>query len=62
MANEHIVTSTHPVGTEYEAPEIRTIGTVHELTLNPQFCLFGKKWGGSDGLEFMGINVPVSSC
>lgn len=47
----------------YEPPVLHEIGSVYELTLarGPR-CFWGKKWGGSDGLEFMGITVPVSSC
>jgi hypothetical protein len=48
----------------YKSPTLVEIGSVHELTLNPRpsRCFWGKKWGGTDGLEFMGITVPVSSC
>jgi hypothetical protein len=49
-----------PLGTEYEAPKLVEIGGVYELTLNG--CFFDKKWGGSDGLHFGPINIPVSSC
>jgi hypothetical protein len=53
--------STPPV--PYEAPALVEIGSVHELTLSGRGrCFWGKKWGGSDGLEWMGINIPVSSC
>ena len=50
-------------GTEneaYEAPRLVEIGGVHELTLNG--CFFDKKWGGSDGMSFGPIAIPVSSC
>jgi hypothetical protein len=49
-----------PQGTEYEAPRLVEIGGVYELTLNG--CFFDKKWGGSDGLKFGPITIPVSSC
>ena len=44
----------------YESPKLFEIGGVYELTLSG--CFHDKKWGGSDGLQFMGINIPVSSC
>ena len=44
----------------YEPPALTVIGSVHTLTLNR--CWWGKKWGGVDGLEFMNIQIPVSSC
>ena len=50
-------------GTEnehYEAPRLVEIGGVYELTLTG--CFFDKKWGGSDGMSFGPINIPVSSC
>lgn len=42
---------SHP---PYEPPAIRDLGTVRDLTQT-----FDKRWGGSDGWQFMGINVPV---
>jgi hypothetical protein len=45
---------------EYEAPKLIEIGGVYELTLNG--CFMDKKWGGSDGLKFGPITIPVSSC
>ena len=44
----------------YEAPRLIEIGGVYELTLNG--CFMDKKWGGSDGLKFGPITIPVSSC
>jgi hypothetical protein len=44
----------------YEPPKLFEIGGVYELTLSG--CFLDKKWGGSDGLHFMGMPVPVSSC
>ena len=44
----------------YRPPAMTVLGTLHELTLSR--CFFGKEFGGSDGFEFMGINVPVSNC
>jgi hypothetical protein len=49
-----------PRDPEYEPPKLFEIGGVYELTLSG--CFLDKKWGGSDGLHFMGIAVPVSSC
>lgn len=47
----------------YEAPRLTEIGSVHSLTLNHNDrCFWGKKWGGVDGIEFMNITIPVSSC
>jgi hypothetical protein len=47
----------------YEPPVLHEIGPVYDLTLTGgSRCWWGKKWGGTDGLEFMGITVPVSSC
>jgi hypothetical protein len=39
----------------YEPPAISVLGSVAELTQD----IFDKRWGGSDGWQFMGINVPV---
>ena len=44
----------------YSPPSVTVLGTLHELTLNK--CFFGKEFGGSDGFEFMGIDVPISNC
>jgi hypothetical protein len=53
--------ATPPV--PYEAPALVELGSVHEITLSGgRRCWWGKNWGGSDGLQFMGINIPVSSC
>lgn len=50
-------------GHEYEPPSLVELGAVHDVTLGLRGrCYWGKKWGGSDGLEFMGMSVPVSSC
>jgi hypothetical protein len=49
-----------PRDESYEPPKLHEIGGVYELTLSG--CFLDKKWGGSDGLHFMGIAVPVSSC
>ena len=38
---------------QYEPPELRALGTVAELTRAP------KGIGGSDGLTFHGINIPI---
>lgn len=47
---------------DYAPPTLRTLGTVHELTLTGNFCWRGKELGGSDGFTFMGIAVPISNC
>jgi hypothetical protein len=58
-----LISETGTSAIAYEAPSLVEIGAVHEITLGRgQRCFWGKKWGGSDGLEFMGIAVPVSSC
>jgi hypothetical protein len=48
----------------YMPPTLTVVGSVYELTLTGggHGCFFGKKWGGSDGLEYMQIQIPVSSC
>jgi hypothetical protein len=46
----------------YAPPELTEIGGVYDRTLNGDFCLFGKQFGGSDGFMFMGIAVPISNC
>lgn len=42
----------------YEAPEIRVLGTLHELTLRDDFCFFGKSLGSPDYWN----RIPVSNC
>jgi hypothetical protein len=37
----------------YEKPTVERLGSLAELTLTD------KAWGGSDGIVFMGINVPL---
>lgn len=39
----------------YEKPTVTRLGTLAELTLTWS----DKAWGGSDGIVFMGINVPI---
>jgi hypothetical protein len=41
---------------QYEPPLLRSLGTVAQLT---QGFLDDKRWGGTDGLQFIGINIPV---
>lgn len=48
------------LGTTYEPPRLIQIGGVYELTLDG--CFYDKKWGGTDGLSFGPITIPVSSC
>jgi hypothetical protein len=52
--------TSEPTPQEYEAPKLVEIGGVYELTLRG--CFMDKKWGGSDGLSFGPITIPVSSC
>lgn len=40
----------------YEKPTVTRLGTLAELTLTHWS---DKAWGGTDGLMFMGINVPI---
>ena len=49
-------------GRAYEPPVVTVVGSVHSLTLTGGRCWWGKKWGGVDGIEFMNISIPVSSC
>jgi hypothetical protein len=39
---------------QYEPPLLRALGTVAELTQQ-----LNKRWGGTDGWQFMGIDIPV---
>ncbi len=48
------------LATNYEPPRLIEIGGIYELTLHG--CFMDKKWGGSDGLKFGPITIPVSSC
>ena len=43
----------HP---DYEPPAIRTLGSVHGLTLMPD-----KQYGASDGFTFMGVSITNAS-
>jgi hypothetical protein len=49
-----------PKPATYEPPTLTEIGAVYDLTLSG--CFLDKKWGGSDGIKWLGINIPVSSC
>ena len=40
----------------YEKPTVVRLGALAELTLTDWSS---KAWGGSDGIVFMGINVPI---
>ena len=40
----------------YEKPTVTRLGTLAELTLTEGGT---KAWGGSDGIVFMGITVPI---
>jgi hypothetical protein len=48
--------NSHDRQSQYEPPLLRSLGTVAELT---QGFLGDKRLGGTDGLQFAGINVPV---
>jgi hypothetical protein len=39
---------------QYDPPRLRVLGSVATLTQT-----LDKRWGGSDGWQFIGINVPV---
>ncbi len=38
----------------YEKPTVTRLGSLAELTLT-----WDKAWGGSDGIVFMGIDIPI---
>ena len=40
----------------YEPPELRVLGTLHELTLG--FCLFDKTFGNPDFWN----KIPITNC
>jgi hypothetical protein len=42
----------------YEAPEIRVLGALHELTLGDDFCFLGKSLGKPDYWN----RIPISNC
>ena len=42
---------------EYEPPELKVLGTLHELTLG-DFCLFNKTLGSPDFWN----RIPISNC
>lgn len=50
----------HHAKAVYEAPRLTQLGSFHVETLHG--CLLGKQWGGFDGIQFDGINIPVSNC
>jgi hypothetical protein len=41
----------------YEPPELRVLGTLHELTLSG-FCFFDKQFGNPDFWN----RIPISNC
>ena len=43
---------------EYEAPALRTLGTVHELTEAGDKCFLGKTIGPPDIIKF----IPIANC
>jgi hypothetical protein len=53
-------TCTATCDAAYEPPALRDLGSFTTLTQN--ICVFGKQFGGSDGITFMGISVPISNC
>jgi hypothetical protein len=46
--------TSHNAPQNYQPPRLRALGTVAELTQT-----FDKRWGGSDGWQFIGIDVPI---
>jgi hypothetical protein len=48
----------------YLPPTLTVVGSVYDLTLTGggHRCFFGKKWGGSDGVEYMNQQISISSC
>jgi hypothetical protein len=44
------------VGQPYEAPVLKVVGSIHELTLQ-----IDKKYGPSDGYTLMGIGITNAS-
>ena len=50
-------TNTDEPRTSYEPPELRLLGTLHELTLN-DFCILGKSLGKPDFFN----RIPISNC
>jgi hypothetical protein len=46
--------TSHYTQKHYEPPRLWALGTVAGLTQT-----FDKRWGGSDGWQFIGIDVPV---
>jgi hypothetical protein len=44
--------------TPYQAPELRVLGTLHELTLGDDWCVLGKNLGSPDYWN----RIPISNC
>ena len=44
----------------YQRPTVERLGSLAEITLSG--CFQNKALGGSDGVVFMGIDVPISNC
>jgi hypothetical protein len=44
----------------YEPPELRVLGTLHDLTLGGDWCFFDKQLGQPD--YWLRIPVPVTNC
>jgi len=51
------VTHRESEGPLYEAPELRVLGTLHELTLG-DFCLLNKTFGSPDFWN----KIPIANC
>jgi hypothetical protein len=49
-------TRTNDLRQPYEAPTLKVVGSVSELTLQQD-----KKFGASDGFTFMGISITNAS-
>ena len=42
----------------YEAPELKVLGTLHELTLGGDWCFFNKTLGNPDYWN----RIPIANC
>jgi hypothetical protein len=47
----------------YDPPRVVVLGPVSTLTLQGRgVCFHGKREGGSDGMSYMGVQIPIASC
>jgi hypothetical protein len=51
------VTPTQYEGSTYQAPELKVLGTLHELTLG-DFCFLNKTFGSPDFWN----KIPIANC